>query len=176
MLIWQPCLRWRSHPLHWNVWLHSLQLSWNLRSRPGTGLTLGRVPDDTSNFQIEVAEQREEAEEALLDIHSKKSLRWVCSGFQAHYSRPGWGVVFGMLYTSFCLIKPPAVVNTMRTAQMLASASMQQCEQRVAADIEKMSAWVERAQDHANRQVSCPNSLEPRFRTMCLFDTTSCWA
>jgi len=42
-----------------------------LRSRPGTGLTLGRVPDDTSNFQIEVAEQREEAEEALLDIHSK---------------------------------------------------------------------------------------------------------
>ena len=43
-------------------------------------LLLGRVPDDTSNFQVEVTEQREEAEEAWLDIQ-KVPAYLVCSRF-----------------------------------------------------------------------------------------------
>ena len=71
-----------------------------------------------------------------------------------------------MFQVDSILLKRLAVVNSMRTAQMLASASMQQCEQRVVSDIEKMTAWVDRAQDHGNRQVSCQHFLEPRYRPL----------
>ena len=56
----------------------------------------------------------------------------------------------------------------LRAAQKIALASMQKCEAQVRADIEKFRTWMEKAQDHANRQVASLNLIFIWLQLACI--------